>query len=324
MFFVSLFVGVTIFILLLAIYGLVNKDNKSLVSKRIGQYRAVNKEVKKHNTSIWEDLTKVKYNKKMLVLVEKATDIFPYCRWIERKIAKAGIPLARHEYIYFVLISAIFWFLLVLFFTFSLLSSIMVMLLWFMVTTIYLFYLAKRRMLQFNKQLPDAIVMISNALKAGFTFTQARSIITKELGGAIGEEFSHTLQEVQLGVSLETALNNMNQRVDNADFDLMITAVLIQRQVGGNLSQIIDNIGKTIRERIKLHNEIKALTAEGILSGWVIGLLPVFLLAVMTFMNPHYFDGVLNASWGKILIIVAVISEIIGAIIIKKLVDVRI
>lgn len=324
MFFIALLVGLTIFILLIAIYGLVNKDKKNLVSKRIGQYRAVHKEVKKHNTSIWEDLTKVKYNKKILILVQKATDIFPYCRWIERQIAKAGIPLARHEYIYFVLISATFWFLLVLLLTFSFLNAVIVMLLWFMVTTMYLFYMAKKRMKQFNKQLPDAIVMISNALKAGFTFTQAMSIITKELGGAIGEEFSHTLQEVQLGVSLETALNNMNQRVDNADFDLMITAVLIQRQVGGNLSQIIDNIGKTIRERIKLHNEIKALTAEGILSGWVIGLLPVFLLAVMTFMNPHYFDGVLNASWGKILIIVAVISEIIGAIIIKKLVDVRI
>ena len=324
MFFVALLVGLTVFIFFIAVYSLINKNQKDIVAKRIGQYRVVNKEVRLKKTSIWEDLANIKCNKKILILIEKLTDIFPYCRWIDRQIAKAGIPLARQEYIFFVLLSTAFWSALTFVLTFSFINALIIMLLWLMVMVVYLFYLAKKRTKQFSKQLPDAIVMISNALKAGFTFTQAMSIITKELGGTIGEEFSQTLQEIQLGISLESALNNMNQRVDNADFDLMITAVLIQRQVGGNLSQIIDNIGNTIRERIKLQNEIKALTAEGILSGWVIGLLPVFLLAVMIFMNPHYFDGVLNAPWGKILIIVAVISEVIGAIIIKKLVNVRI
>ena len=119
-------------------------------------------------------------------------------------------------------------------------------------------------------------------------------------------------------------MNSISRRISSDDFDLIATAVVIQRQVGGNLTHILDTVGNTIRERIKLKGEIRTLTAEGVSSGWVVGLLPIALSSLLLMMNPHYFDGLLREDFGKILFIGSIVSEIVGALIIKKMVNVRI
>ena len=144
------------------------------------------------------------------------------------------------------------------------------------------------------------------------------------MNAPIATEFGRAINEVQLGVPLEEALNAISKRITSDDFDLIATAVIIQRQVGGNLTHILDTVGNTIRERIKLKGEIKALTAEGVTSGWVVGLLPIALSGLLLMINPRYFDGLLSEDFGKLLFIGSIISEIIGGLIIKKMVDVRI
>ena len=179
-------------------------------------------------------------------------------------------------------------------------------------------------MKQFTDQLGDAIAMMSNAIKSGFTFQQAMDIVAKEIKGPISEEFVRALNEIQLGVTLEEALEGICQRVKDDDFEMVAMSVVIQRQVGGNLSQILDTVGETIRDRIKLRGEIKSLTAEGVISGWAIALLPVIVGLFCNAVNPDYFKGLLGTDIGKYLGIACLVSEIIGGLVIRWILNVKI
>ena len=179
-------------------------------------------------------------------------------------------------------------------------------------------------MKQFTNQLGDAIAMMSNAIKSGFTFQQAMDIVAKEIKGPISEEFVRALNEIQLGVTLEEALEGICQRVKDDDFEMVAMSVVIQRQVGGNLSQILDTVGETIRDRIKLKGEIKALTAEGVISGWAIALLPVVVAAICLAMNEEYFKPLRESGLGDILLIGCIVSEIIGGLVIRWIINVKI
>ncbi|MBR0284197.1 MAG: type II secretion system F family protein, partial [Selenomonadaceae bacterium] len=142
---------------------------------------------------------------------------------------------------------------------------------------LYLKIYISRRQAAFLNQLGDTLVMVSNALRAGFSFMQAMELISKEMQPPIGVEFQKVINEMNLGATLETAMENMGRRMQSSDFDLVVTAVLIQRQVGGNLSQVLDSISNTINERIRMRNEISSLTAQGKLSGLIVGVIPIFI-----------------------------------------------
>lgn len=176
----------------------------------------------------------------------------------------------------------------------------------------------------FTNQLGDAVAMLSNAIKSGFTFQQAMDVVAKELKGPISEEFTRALNEVKLGITLEEALEGICNRVRNDDFEMVAMAVVIQRQVGGNLSQILDTVGETIRDRIKLKGEIKTLTAEGVVSGWAIGLLPIAVGGVCMAMNPNYFKGMWESEFGKYILGLCIASEIVGGLIIKWIINVKV
>lgn len=179
-----------------------------------------------------------------------------------------------------------------------------------------------RRRAAFVGQLGDTLSMVSNALRAGFSFMQAVELISKEMDAPIGSEFRKVLNEINLGGTLEESLENMGKRVASTDFDLMVTAVLIQRQVGGNLAQVLDSISNTINERIRMKNEISSLTAQGKLSGLIVGLIPIFIVGYVISINPRYFDPMLGHLAGKIMLGLAVLFEILAVYIIKKIVDI--
>jgi len=181
----------------------------------------------------------------------------------------------------------------------------------------------KKRIKLLNDQLCDAIVLISNSLKAGYSFFQSVDIVSREMNGPIAEEFSLLQKEINLGVSTENALENLVQRVFSDDLELVVTAVLIQRQVGGNLSEVLDNISSTIRDRIKLKGEVKTVTAQGRMSGLIISLLPPVLGVIIFLINPEHMSLLFTTQIGLGIIGFSVFSELIGIYFISKIVKIE-
>ena len=187
---------------------------------------------------------------------------------------------------------------------------------------LYLRIYISRRQAAFLNQLGDTLVMVSNALRAGFSFMQAMELISKEMQPPIGVEFQKVINEMNLGATLETAMENMGRRMQSSDFDLVVTAVLIQRQVGGNLSQVLDSISNTINERIRMRNEISSLTAQGKLSGLIVGVIPIFIAFFIWSNNPDYFQPMLDSPTGRGLLVGAVVLELVAIIVIRKIIDI--
>jgi tight adherence protein B len=181
---------------------------------------------------------------------------------------------------------------------------------------------ARKKM--FETQLLDAVTLISNSLKSGYSFLQSLDLITKELPPPVSEEFGKMLQELKLGLAFELAVKNLVDRVDNADIDLVMTSVIIQREVGGNLSEILDKIAITIRERVRIKGQVRTLTAQGRLSGIILVLLPVILAVVMYLISPDYIGILFKESVGRMMLCAAFVSEIMGMLIIRKIVDIKV
>jgi tight adherence protein B len=156
------------------------------------------------------------------------------------------------------------------------------------VPDLYVGHRAKGRVKRFNDMLGDTITMMSNALRGGYSFLQTLDMVSREAPSPVSDEFRRVVQEVGLGRTTEEALGNLYRRVPSDDLDLLITAVNIQHEVGGNLAQILDAIGHTIRERVRIKGEIQTLTAQGRISGYVITALPIFLAGYITLVNPDY------------------------------------
>ncbi|MFO1491190.1 MAG: type II secretion system F family protein [Kiritimatiellia bacterium] len=184
--------------------------------------------------------------------------------------------------------------------------------------------LRAKRLLAFNTQLVDALVAMSNALRAGFSIQQAFESIVKEGKKPIAQEFSVFLQQMRIGVRFEDALRNLDERVGSEDLTLMIRAVEIARQTGGNLTETFDRIAETIRERTRIEGRIRALTAMGRLQGIVVGLIPIFLLMVLTVMDPKMMMNFYGSTTGVMLLGLMVLLEGVGFLVIKKIVNIRV
>lgn len=181
----------------------------------------------------------------------------------------------------------------------------------------------KKRRDMFESQLSDALMIASNCLKSGLTFNQAMDTISSECDDPIKSEFKRTVNEITFGSSQDEALEAMAKRVKSEDFDLVVSAVSIQRQTGGNLSEILETIAGTIRERYKIKGEIKTMTGQGRVSGMIIGVLPIALLLIMSLINKELIMTLFTTTIGKTLIIISVCLETVGAIVINKIVTIK-
>jgi tight adherence protein B len=195
----------------------------------------------------------------------------------------------------------------------------------------YLKYRQRKRLKAFAAQLPDTITLLANSLRAGSSFLQGIELVTREAQPPISEEFERVVREMNLGVALQPALNNLVRRVASEDLELMVTAINIQTQVGGNLATVLDSIAFTIRERIRIIGEINTLTAMQRYSGYVITLLPVGLGAILMMISPSYFGRmfqpepqILGLPAGVIFLIIGAISMICGYILIRRIVDIKV
>ena len=181
-----------------------------------------------------------------------------------------------------------------------------------------------RRIQRLNAQLPDALTMMANSLKAGFGLMQSLELVSRELDHPIATDMKRTLQEIQVGSTTEEALLNFSARSGSQDLDIVITAMLIQQSTGGNLSEILDNVGHTMRERIRIRGEIKTLTTQGVMTGFIIGGLPIFIGFAVSFLNPGYIEPLFTTLAGNAMLVLAVILETIGALVIKKIMAIEV
>jgi tight adherence protein B len=182
----------------------------------------------------------------------------------------------------------------------------------------------KKRINKFNDQLQDMITTVISSMRAGYSFNQALIAVAEESSFPMNEEIETVLKEMKYGVSIEDALHRLYERVPSKDLDIMIQAILIQRQVGGNLATVLSIIVDTIRERQKIHAQIKALTAQGRMSGIVIGALPFALGALLYIIQPSYIGIFFKDPIGIILISAALLSGILGFLLIQKLIKIEV
>lgn len=182
----------------------------------------------------------------------------------------------------------------------------------------------KKRIAAFERQLPDAIDMIVSAMKAGYSFQAATQFIGDEVPGPLGPEFARFYDEQRLGVDVRTALLDMQSRMNSLDMKMFVTAVLIQRETGGNLGEVLSNIAEVIRQRIAMKGQIQALVAEPKLSAQFLAVLPVAVFLLISVLNPRFIEPLIQTDAGRMMMLVAGLSVIAGYAVMMKIADVDI
>lgn len=189
---------------------------------------------------------------------------------------------------------------------------------------LYIYLKKQKRIKLFEEQLPEAMDMLARSLKAGHAFTGGLQMVGQEFVDPIGTEFSKTLDEINFGVAYEDALKNLSSRVDSDDLKLFVISVIIQRTSGGNLAEILENIGRLVRERFKLKGHIRTLSAEGRLSAYILAGLPFFIGFAVFLLNPSYIMILFTDPIGHIMLVFAGIMLIIGIFVMKNMVDIKV
>lgn len=177
---------------------------------------------------------------------------------------------------------------------------------------------------RFEEQLPEAMDLLARAVRSGHALSAGMKMVAEEMQDPIGSEFAATVDEIDLGLSMKEALENLNERVTSQDLRFFSIAVLIQKETGGNIAEIFDNIGRLIRERIQFRRQVKALTAEGRLSGGILVMLPIVMFIYIYFANYEYLSLLWTEQVGHYLILAALILQIVGLFVIRKIVNIEI
>ena len=242
---------------------------------------------------------------------------------IERELASADVPLRVGEYMLIRWLCA-----LGLAFAFALafrlpLAALPGAAAGYLIPGFYIGFRKKQRMGRLDEQLVDALMLMAGGLRAGYTFLQGAEAVVRELDAPIRDEFGGMLQDLRVGVSVEEALMSLSKRAGTEEFDMMVTAILVQRTSGGNLAEILETIANTIRERMRIRREVQTLTAQERMSSYVVGALPIVAFGFLTFINPTYLDLLFGTDLGRMLLAAAVGLEVIGFFIIRKIIDIK-
>jgi len=241
-------------------------------------------------------------------------------RSIQVNLIKADLMMRAEEYIGLTMLTGIVFYVVIFLITNAIYLGIIAGLIGLVLPGVIVNSKKRKRSAGMTDQLPEALNIISSGLRAGFSFPQAVSVVVREMEGPLSVEFSRVLRENRLGKPMDEALNDMLERIENDDLEMLITALLIQRQVGGNLAEVLDSIAHTIRERVRIKGEISTLTAEGRLSAIILSALPVAMFFLLSVMNPGYIFTLIEEPIGIFFIIGAVIMQIIGILFIRKIV----
>ena len=184
--------------------------------------------------------------------------------------------------------------------------------------------LKQRRLQRFNLQLVDSLVNMSNALKAGFSLQQAIELVVRERQNPISQEFGMYLHQMRVGMRMEEALESLQKRVGSDDLALMISAFETARQTGGNLTEVFEKIAHTIRERLRIELRIRTLTAQGRLQGVIVGAMPLLLGLAIFLLDPTMMLAFMHSTFGIVMLVAVIILEVLGALMIKKIINIDI
>ena len=243
---------------------------------------------------------------------------------IQTDLARADLKLRVAEFVMITIASVIVGFLLARLIFGSAFFGMIFAVVGFFVPRAYVGYRKRQRLHAFNDQLGDTISLLANSLRSGFSIVQSMDTVASQLPNPIAAEFHRVGQEIGLGLNYEEALNNMLRRVPSEDLDLMITAINIQGRVGGNLAEILDTIGHTIRERVRIKGEIRVLTAQQMISGYILTGLPVILGLVLYLINKEYIGRMFQDPCGWIMLGTSAVMITVGFLIIRKIVDIEV
>lgn len=296
-------VGGTILIILLIVGVIISSNSeRALVEERLNQYldddkQDIDREAQRYVITNW---------------VSKRVERTSFGDKIARELARADLKFKVAEYLVLILLSMFLGGLLAWFLGNQLLASAAIgAALGSIAPRFYVKRQQRQRLQKFNDQLPDMLNLMVNGLRAGYSTMQAMEAISKELPAPISDEFRRVVQEMQIGITMEVALENLLRRIPSDDLDFVVTAINVQREVGGNLSEILDSISFTIRERIRIKGEVRVLTAQVRTSGSVLSLIPFGLTLVLWFLNPDY---LMSITQGGTVCTAIIICTVLGLI----------
>jgi tight adherence protein B len=240
-------------------------------------------------------------------------------------LARADLKLTASEFVLFNLASILIGFLLgLIVFRGSFVLALVGAFAGFYAPRWYLSFLQGKRLNSFNGQLGDTIILLSNSLRSGYSLLQSMETVSKELPPPISVEFARVTREIGLGLTIQEALGNLLRRIPSDDLDLMITAINVQHEVGGNLAEILDTIAFTIRERVRIVGEIRSITAQQRLSASLLSVLPLLLGLVLYALNPSYISGLWSNFCGWIMMSVGGTLIVLGYFIIRRIVNIEV
>lgn len=315
---VSVLVFLAVFLLVLGITEASSADRRLVVTRlrRIASRDAQNEGPKaaRQRVELW---------RRLLAWAGRLSLARRLGRLADKKLEEADILLRGGEFVVLVLACAVITWLVAFTITLNPAGSLVLGLTAAAMPFLALGAARAKRLSSFNAQIGDALTIMANSLRSGFSFLQSMDMVRKELPDPIKKEFTRTIKEISLGTPTEEALENMARRVNSEDLDLVVTAVLIQKQVGGNLSEVLDNIAETIRDRMRIKREIRTFTAQGRISGLIIGLLPLILGGFMMVVRPSYVMELFSSRVGLTMLTLAVAGELTGLLIIRKIVDIK-
>lgn len=315
-------VGGGIFLIVILVIGLIVSisSERALLDQRLGQYLGEGKAAAAENAQDERSSTLTEW-------VSKRVERTSFGDGIQRRLSRADIKLKVAEYIALLVITTILGGAVAYVIgSRQPISFLIGAVLGFWAPGFYIGRQQKRRLTRFNDQLSDMLNLMVNGLRAGYSTMQAMEAVSKEMPAPICDEFRRVVQEMQIGIPMETALENLLRRIPSDDLDFVVTAVNVQREVGGNLSEILDTISFTIRERVRIKGEIRTLTAQVRTSGSVLSLIPVFLTLVLWFLNPKY---LLSLQSGGIYCVIGVAVTVVflittGYLIMMKIADIEV
>lgn len=299
------------------------RSERDLVEERLGQIE----EGYQSFLDFEESEEEKKEERKPLDAIDKAIAKRPFAQRWRQQLARADIKLTVAEFAALHAIAPVVFFGIGYFLLFrgDLIMSIVAGFVGFFAPRIYVSRATSRRLIRFEQQLPDSLGLWVNALRSGFSVLQAMEAISRDAPEPTSTEFKRVVQEVQLGIDVEDALEHLLARVESEDLDLVVTAVNIQREVGGNLAEILETISHTIRERIKLKGEIRVLTSQGRYTGYLISGLPIAVALFLSVIQPGFMNPMFEnrtCGWPMIGIGLALIG--MGMAAIQKIVNIDI
>lgn len=247
--------------------------------------------------------------------------------WAEREAAeltRADVPLRVGEYLLLRWITAAGLALLALALLGKLLLALPAGVAGYFLPRLWVRYQQQRRRRRFDDQLVEAVMLLASTLKSGYSFLQGMEAVARELRPPIAQEFDRLVKEIGVGARADEALLRLVDRTRSDDLELVVTAIMIQRTVGGELAGILENIVKTVRERQRILRDIQTLTAQQRWSGYIIGALPIFLMIVISFFNPSYTGELLHTLHGRIMLAAATVMEMIGFVAIRRIIAIEV